>query len=243
MPSSVRPKPSKIGGVANEAAKQAAARAAAAAVQNGMIVGLGTGTTAVFFVEALAERVRRGHLTGVRGVSTSRASEGIASRHGLPLVTLTPLLRPDLSVDGADEVERESLALIKGGGGALVREKLVAVAARRFVVIADESKLVARLGAFPLPVAVFPFGWETTRARIEMALGVSPRLREKDGAPFVTDDGLYLLDLPIGRIDDPAETERRVKAIVGVAEVGLFVGVAHEVLLGQADGGVRHFAG
>ena len=220
-------------------AKCAAAVEAARLIQSGMIVGLGTGTTAVFFVEALAERVRRDGLTGVRGVPTSRASEALAARHGLPVVALTPATRPDLTVDGADEVEESSLALIKGGGGALVREKLVAVAARRFVVIADESKRVARLGAFALPVAVVPFGRETTRARIEDALGVLPVLREKADAPFVTDDGLYVLDLPLGCIDDPAATEARLKAIVGVAEVGLFVGVAHEVLLGQADGSVR----
>jgi len=239
----VRSKPSKIGGVANEAAKQAAARAAATLVQDGMIVGLGTGTTAVFFVEALAARVRQEGLTNVRGVPTSRASEELAARHDLPIVPLTPATRPDLTVDGADEVERESLALIKGNGGALVREKLVAVAARRFVVIADASKLVAHLGAFALPVAVLPFGWETTRARIENAVpGVTPRLREKDGAPFVTDDGLYVFDLPLGYVEDPAATEARLKSLVGVAEVGLFVGVAHEVLLGQADGSVRRLA-
>lgn len=228
--------------MANEEAKRAAARAAARLVQADMVVGLGTGTTAVFFVEALAERVRQEGLRGVRGVPTSRASEALASRHGLPVAPLTPATRPDLTVDGADEVAQESLALIKGGGGALVREKLVAVAARRFVVIADASKLVARLGAFPLPVAVVPFGWETTRARIGEALGVTPRLREKDGAPFVTDDGLYVFDLPLGRIDDPVATGARLRAVVGVAEIGLFVDVAHEVLLGQADGSVRRFA-
>lgn len=228
--------------MANETAKQAAAQAAARLVETGMNVGLGTGTTAVFFVEALAERVRQDGLTGVRGVPTSRASEELAARYGLPIVPLTAATRPDLTVDGADEVEQKSLALIKGGGGALVREKIVAVAARRFVVIADASKLVARLGAFALPVAVLPFGWETTRARIEDAVGVMAHLREKDGAPFVTDDGLYVLDLPLGRIDDPDATEADLKTVVGVAEVGLFVGVAHEVLLGQADGSVRHLA-
>lgn len=227
-----------MSGVANEAAKQAAARAAVGLVENNMTIGLGTGTTAVFFVEALAERVRRENLS-VRGVPTSRAAEALATQNGLPTLPLSPAARPDLNVDGADEVEQNSFALIKGGGGALVREKLVAVAARRFVVIADETKLVARLGAFPLPVAVLPFGWETTQARVEDALGVPARRRETNGAPFVSDDGLFILDLSLGAIADPGGVERRLKTIIGVAEVGLFVGVAHQVLLGQADGGVR----
>ena len=229
--------------MANEAAKRAAAHAAARLVEPNMTVGLGTGSTAALFIEALAERVRRENLS-VRGVPTSAAGAGLAGRVGLDLVPLGQNTRPDLTVDGADEVD-PNLALIKGGGGALVREKLVAVSSRRFVVIADESKTVATLGAFPLPVAVLPFGWQTTQTRIEDGFGVRVALRERDGAPFVTDDGLYLLDLHFGPvIADAGDLEARLKAVVGVAEVGLFVGVANAALFGSPDGSVRtHEAG
>ena len=220
------------------AAKRAAAAAAARLVEPNMTVGLGTGSTAALFIEALAERVRRENLS-VRGVPTSAAGSGLAARLGLDLVALGQNTRPDLTVDGADEVD-PSLSLIKGGGGALVREKLVAVSSRRFVVIVDENKAVTTLGAFPLPVAILPFGWETTRARIQDGFGVRVALRERDGAPFVTDDGLYLLDLHVGpAIADPGDLEARLKTVVGVAEVGLFVGVASVALFGSADGSVR----
>jgi ribose 5-phosphate isomerase A len=230
-----------------KAAKQAAARAAARLVVPNSIVGLGTGSTATFFVKALAERVQNEGLIVRAVVPTSEGSRALAERHGLTIVPLGPDTWPDLTVDGADEVQTGDLALIKGGGGALVREKLVAVASRRFVVIADADKAVERLGVFPLPVAVVPFGAEATRARIEEAVGVPAALRTRKNdpgaAPFVTDDGLYLLDLRVGgpAITDAADWEARLKRITGVVEVGLFVGVAHEALLGQADGSVRHF--
>jgi ribose 5-phosphate isomerase A len=227
-----------------QAAKQAAARTAARLVVPNSIVGLGTGSTATFFVEALAERVRNDGLVVRAVVPTSEGSRALAERHGLPIIALGPDTRPDLTVDGADEVQVADLALIKGGGGALVREKLVAVASRRFVVIADADKAVERLGVFPLPIAIVPFGAEATRARLEEVAGVPAVLRTRSGdprTPFVTDDGLYLLDVRFGAdaIGDAAQTENRLKTITGVVEVGLFVGVAHEVLLGQADGSVR----
>lgn len=229
------------GEMSQDAGKQAAARAAVRLVEDDMVVGLGTGTTASHFIRMLGERMRGSgddRLRRVRGVPTSRAAQALASELGIPLLPLSDTTRPDLTIDGADEVD-PALNLIKGGGGALVQEKIVAVSSRRMVVVADAAKSVSRLGAFPLPVAVVPFGWETTRERIESAFGVSAALRQKDGAPVVTDDGMYLLDLPFGHIEDVPETERRMKDIIGVVEVGLFVGIASRVLLGGADGTVQ----
>lgn len=216
--------------------KKAAALKALELVENGMILGLGTGSTSTHFIDALGEKVRENGWQ-IQGVATSDRSRKQALSLGIPLVELDEAARIDLAVDGADEADR-ALSLIKGGGGALVREKLVASAARRFVVVCDSSKLKTKLGAFPLPVAVVPFGWTTTAARLER-FGVEARLRRgtgPDGAPFVTDDGLYILDMSFGRIDDPAGLERDIKATTGVAEVGLFVGLASRIILGYEDG-------
>jgi ribose 5-phosphate isomerase A len=223
----------------NQAAKKAAAVAAAGLVQTGMVVGIGTGSTAKFFSEALAHRVQSEGLV-LRGVPTSRQSRAIAEEWGLSIVALTASTHPDLTVDGADEFD-PALNLIKGGGGALVQEKLVAVSSREMIVIADESKAVPTLGKFPLPVAVVPFGWETTRERLVERFGVEATLRQnRDGhGPFVTDDGLYVVDLRFGSIPDPADLESRIRGVTGVAEVGLFVGVASRVLVGTEDGTVR----
>lgn len=223
-----------------EAAKKAVGVAAAKLVENAMVVGVGTGSTAKYFTEALAARVSAEGLV-LRCVPTSRQSRALAEQFGLPIVPLTNATRPDLTIDGADEFD-PALNLIKGGGGALVQEKLVAVSSREMIVIADESKAVKRLGAFPLPVAVVPFGWETTRTRIADRFGVSATLRESqqgDHGIFVTDDGLYVLDLRFGQISDPAQMERELRTVTGVAEVGLFVAVAVRVLLGKEDGTVR----
>ena len=221
-----------------DAAKAAAATAAAALVQSGMVVGLGTGTTAHFFVQALALRLGNGELQNVRGVATSRASEMLALEGNIPLVPLTAQTRPDVTIDGADEVDAH-LNLIKGGGGALVREKLVASASRQMIVIADDSKDKAVLGAYPLPVAVFPFGWDVTQARIKAAFPhCAPALRGGPSAPFTTDDGLFILDCRLHQIPDPAKTLATFRAISGVADVGLFVALASRVLFGHDDGTV-----
>jgi ribose 5-phosphate isomerase A len=223
----------------SDIAKRAAALAAVDLIRDGMVVGLGTGSTAKFFVEALAARVQEERLH-LRCVPTSRTARAQGEQFGLTVVPLTIENRPDITVDGADEVD-PALNLIKGGGGALVQEKLVAVSSKEMVVIADASKEVAVLGRYPLPVAVVPFGWETTAARLTDAFAVPAALRQSpDGhGAFVTDDGLYVIDLQFGEIPDPAALEARLRAIVGVAEVGLFVGVAHRVLFGAADGTVR----
>lgn len=223
--------------MANEAGKRAAAQAAVGLIESGMTVGLGSGTTSRLFIEALGARVRAEHLQ-IRGVPTSRAAEAQARALGIPVVELTRNTVPDLAIDGADEVDPR-LNLIKGGGGALVQEKLVAVSARDFVVIADSSKAVAVLGKFPLPVAIIPFGWETTLGRLEQEFVVPAARRLRDDQPLVTDDGMYLIDLQFGRIPDPEELENRLERIVGVIDIGLFIAIPSRVLYGYADGRVE----
>lgn len=221
----------------SEPGKRASGRAAAQLIEDGMTVGLGTGSTASCFIEALAGRIEDEGLR-IRGVPTSNAAEQLARKHGIPVFPLGQGTRPDLTVDGADETDAR-LNLIKGGGAALVQEKLVAASSGAMIVIADESKLVATLGAFPLPVAIIPFGWETTLQRIRKAFPhVDAALRlSGDGSPLVTDDGLHIFDLPFGpAIRDPAALQAQLRAIVGVAEVGLFVGIASRVIIGRSDG-------
>jgi ribose 5-phosphate isomerase A len=218
-------------------AKAAAARRAVTYVQNGMILGLGTGSTAACAIEAIGERIRQEGLR-VQGVPTSARSEELARQWNIPIRSLSGSLEIDLTIDGADEVDT-ALNLIKGGGGALVREKIVAVASRERLIIVDESKQTPVLGAFPLPVAVIPFGWESTQRQLQ-ALCPDVRLRAaSDGSPYRTDDGLYLLDLPMGRIEDPAALEAALKRMVGVVEVGLFVGLTTRLIVGYTDGRIE----
>ena len=217
-------------------AKQLAGARAAEYVEDGMTVGLGTGSTAYWMVETLGARVRRG--LRVRGVPTSRRTEEQARALGIPLVTLGEAGELEIAIDGADEIG-PGLALIKGGGGALLREKLVAAAARRFVVVADRSKKVEVLGRFPLPVEVVQFGWELTARRVSGVVNVEPVLRRHtDAEPFVTDNGNFILDCRCGAIPDPALTERELKSLTGVVESGLFVRLAHSAVLAD-EGGVE----
>ena len=217
-------------------AKQSAAEAAVRYVETGMTLGIGTGSTAQFAIEAIGRRIREEGLR-IRGVPTSERSRELAQENGIPMVEAHELGEVDLTIDGADEVD-PNLDLIKGGGGALVREKIVAAMSRRMIVICDASKPCAVLGTFPLPVAVIPFGWEVTRRRVEALLGPARLRMRSAGAlePFVTDDGLFVLDVQAGAIPNAAETEEQVKRITGVAEVGLFVGLATRALVGR-DGG------
>lgn len=222
-------------------AKRAAAARALEFVEPGMRLGLGTGSTAAWFVRLLGERVRGGQLPRVVGVPTSLATGALAEREGVPLTTLDEAGWLDLTVDGTDEVD-PAFTLIKGGGGALLQEKIVACASDRMVVIADAGKRVSVLGAFPLPIEVVPFGWETTKAIVEAALadsdvdGRSAVLRLKDDAPFLTDGGHFILDLHLGRIGQPAALSARLTAIPGVIETGLFVGIADTVVIGHENG-------
>jgi ribose 5-phosphate isomerase A len=215
-------------------AKRRAGAKAVEFVEDGMTVGLGTGSTAHWMVERLGERVREG--LDVRCVPTSRRTEEQARSLGIPLVTFADVRRLDLAIDGADEIG-PGLALIKGGGGALLREKLVARAARRFVVIADASKRVEVLGRFPLPVEVVPFAWEVTARRVSEATGTGPRLRRDErGEVYLTDNGNYILDCRCGEIRDPEGTERALKLLTGVVECGLFVRVADLAVVATDDG-------
>jgi ribose 5-phosphate isomerase A len=214
-------------------AKQRAGFKAAEYVEDGMTVGLGTGSTAYWLVERLGERVRAG--LRVRGVPTSRRTEEQARRLGIPLVTFAEVQQLDLAVDGADEIG-PGLALIKGGGGALLREKLVASAARRFVVVADAGKVAAVLGRFPLPVEVVPFAWEVTARRVADVTRADPALRRTEGGEvYVTDNGNYILDCRCGEIPDPEKTERELKLLTGVVECGLFVGMADAAVVATDD--------
>ncbi len=209
-----------------------AARRAAELVESGMRLGLGTGSTARHFVDIVGQKVAAG--LKIRCVATSKATEVQAIGLGIPMTTLDEMPELDLTVDGADEVDHQ-LRLIKGGGGALLREKIVAAASHRMAVIADSSKLVSRLGAFPLPVEVIPFGLVATRGHIEKAfadlgLGVAIKLRG-GAAPFVTDGGHHILDCALGGISDPEALAAALAVIPGVVEHGLFIGYARTVFV------------
>ncbi len=217
----------------NEAAKRAAAMRAAAEAEDGMTVGLGSGTTASFAVEALAQRVAEG--LRILCVPTSERTAALARRLGLALVALER--RPvDIDIDGADLVERGSLVLVKGGGGSLLREKIVALASRRMIVVVDETKLVDGFGpGTVVPVEIEPFGAAATLERLAAA-GAVPRLRRDGTRPFVTDGGHMIADCMFDGIADPRALEARLNAIVGVIECGLFVGLAHEIFVGRENG-------
>ena len=218
--------------------KVAAGNAAADMVTHGMRLGLGTGSTAECMLRALATRVRAG--LRVVAVPTSERTARLAAELGIALTTLDETPELDLCIDGADEID-PAFGLIKGGGGALLREKIVASAAARFVVIADDRKCVDSLGAFPLPVEVSPFALRPVGRRLA-ELGARTTVRTAaDGGAFVTDEGNRLIDCAFGRIVDAPALARRLDAMVGVVEHGLFVGMADEVLVGHADGSVDLF--
>jgi ribose 5-phosphate isomerase A len=212
--------------------KRAAAEKALELVQDGMLIGLGSGTTARYFTEGVGHLVAEG--MKVRGVPSSRATAELAAGLGIPIVTEL-VGQIDLAVDGADEVD-PALNLIKGRGGALFREKLVAAASKRFVVIVDESKLVKQLGVGVLPVEVLPFLWRSTAERLA-ALGVSLVLRGGEETPYVTDNGNLVLDVTVeGGIKDPGTFGDELKRVLGVVEHGLFVGMADTVIVGGPEG-------
>lgn len=217
-----------------EAEKRAAAEAAARRVTDGMVVGLGTGSTADFAIRKLGEFVAAG--LRISGVPTSRRSEDLARRLGIPLVTLQDVERIDVTIDGADEIDPESLAVIKGQGGALAREKLVAVASGVVIIVADASKIVERLGTrHPVPVEVLPYGWRVPATRISK-LGGKPVLRtDASGSPFVTDNGNYILDVIFGPIAQPDRLARALKELTGVVDHGLFIDIADCALVATGD--------
>ncbi len=224
-------------------AKRAAALRAAEFVEDGMRVGLGTGSTAAWLVKRLGEMVRGEGLT-IRGVPTSEQTADLARAEGIDVITLDEAQRLDLTIDGTDEFDAE-LTLIKGGGGALLREKIVATASDRMIVIADTGKQVDTLGAFPLPVEVIPFGWQQHPALIEETLismdvaGREVALRGGAEAPFVTDEGNHILDLHLGRIGNPRQLAMVLNQIPGVVENGLFIDLCDVVVLGAEDGRIE----
>lgn len=224
-------------------AKFAAARRAIEFVEDGMRVGLGTGSTAAWLVRLLGEAVREDGLR-ITAVPTSRRTHDLARQVGIPLATLDELRWLDITIDGADEFDAR-LNLIKGGGGALLQEKIVATASDRMVVIADISKQVERLGAFALPVEVVPFGWQTTKALIEEALvgldvmGRTAALRMDHERPFVTDEGHYILDLHLRRIGNARQLAMVLNQVPGVVENGLFIDICDVAVVGHGDGMVE----
>ena len=222
----------------SDSLKRRAAEAALDFVEDGMRLGLGSGSTAAHFVRLLGERVHAG--LKVVGVPTSGRTEEIAREAGVPLTTLDETPELDLDIDGADEIG-PSLALIKGGGGALLREKIVANASKRMIVVADSAKRVSELGAFPLPIEVVAFGMKATIRAIEKAageLGLAPAiaLRSTGGAAFVTDNGNRVLDASFGRIPDPEALAERLAGIPGIVEHGLFLGLADLALVASPEG-------
>jgi ribose 5-phosphate isomerase A len=219
-----------------DAYKQQAADHALQYVQSGMVLGLGSGSTASRLLAPLAERLRDGRLRDIVGVPTSERTAAIARELGIPLATLAEQPRLDLAIDGADEVD-PSLNLIKGLGGALLREKIVAASAERFMIIADESKLVGQLGArAPLPVEIVAFGLPLAARRLA-ELGCTPELRRSaDGSPFRTDEGHVILDCAFAGIADAVALNAALNAIPGVVEHGLFIGMASVALIAGASG-------
>ncbi|MGP4073391.1 ribose-5-phosphate isomerase RpiA [Piscibacillus sp. B03] len=212
--------------------KQAVGEQAAECIQDGMLVGLGSGSTMFYVLKALGERVKQG--IQIRGVPSSIKTENWAKEFGVPLTDFSEVERLDIAVDGADEIDPE-FNLIKGGGGSLLREKIVDAAADRFIVVADDRKLVDRLGAFPLPVEVVKFGWQLTKNKIE-SLGCSAVLREKDGDVFVSNNDNYILDCQFDVISNPKELHDEIKSLLGVVETGLFFDIVDEVLVARNKG-------
>lgn len=217
-------------------AKKAAAEKAAEGVKPGMIVGLGTGTTAHYAIQAIGERVRQG--LNLKAVASSLASEEEARAYRIEIVPFDNLTSLHLYIDGADEVDTEK-NLIKGGGGALLREKVLAYNSKRFIVIVDESKLVIQLGKFHLPVEIVRFAQPLTATNIGK-LGGRPQLRLKEGKPYLTDNGNYIVDCDFGRIENPVALNEQLHAIPGVVEVGLFANtMVSQVIVGADDGTTR----
>lgn len=214
-------------------AKVMAARKSLEFVEPGMVLGLGSGSTATHFIRLLGEQVKAG--LKVRGIASSQASEELAVSLGIPVIDFRTVTEIDVAIDGADEVGPE-LALIKGGGGALLREKIVASAAKQFVIVADGSKVVRRLGRFPLPVEVIQLAEPLVASKLA-ALGLRPsRRKAKDGSDYITDEGNFILDCACGEMEDPAKIAAEIRAIVGVVEHGLFLHMATRALIADSSG-------
>lgn len=213
-------------------AKKVAAEKAVDWIKEGMSVGLGTGSTAYFMLQKLGERVKEG--LHIRAAATSKKTEEIATELGIELIPPSSELLLDVTIDGADEINPQ-LSLIKGGGGALFREKMIASVSRKLIIIADDSKYVEYLGSFPLPVEIVPFGWEITKKRIDH-LGGRSSLRKTNGQIFLTDNQNYILDCSFEKIEQPSDLHHSLKSIPGVVETGLFIEMASMAILGKENG-------
>ena len=218
--------------------KQQAGEYAADFVQSGMIVGLGSGSTAIFATRRIAQRIHSGELSDIVAIPTSLATEAAAIQLGIPLTTLAEHPRIDITIDGADEVD-PAFNLIKGGGGAHLREKIVAQATTRLIIVVDDSKLVDQLGtAWAVPVEVIPFGWQSQAAYLE-SLGATPTLRMHGDLPYQTDQGNIILDSKFGKIADPSALDLTLNARAGIVEHGLFINMTRDVVVAGATG-IRH---
>nr|WP_276537557.1 ribose 5-phosphate isomerase A [Oceanobacillus jeddahense] len=210
--------------------KQHAAEKAAEKVKDGMVLGIGSGSTVNYMLKKLAKRMEEEGLQ-IKGIPSSKKTEKLANELGIPLTTFAENSKIDLAIDGADEID-EHLQLSKGGGGSLVREKMVDSIADYFIVIAGEDKLVKSLGEFPLPVEVVPFGWELTEKRLAN-LGCQTALRYQEDERFISDNGNYIIDCQFEIIDDPEKLHSEIKSLLGVVETGLFVNIADEVIISE----------
>lgn len=217
-------------------AKKIAADKAVSYIKDGMVVGLGTGSTAYWAIRKIAEKIKEG--LNIKTVASSVESENLAKELGIPVLAFSEIEIIDITIDGADEVDK-NLNLIKGGGGALLREKIIAYNTRQFLVIADESKKVEVLGRFPLPVEIAPFAFELTLLQIKK-LGCEGTIRKKEGKTFITDNGNYIVDCRFHKILDPSKLNLQLDAIPGVLETGLFINsMVHSVIIGYEDGKIE----
>ncbi|UJL45571.1 ribose-5-phosphate isomerase RpiA [Virgibacillus sp. NKC19-16] len=214
--------------------KKVAGEEAVSLIKNGMTIGLGSGSTVNWMLKSLSKRVKEG--LDIKGIPSSQKTERLAIELGVPLTDFSNADKIDIAVDGADEVD-SGLNLLKGGGGSLVREKIIDAMAKELVVIVDQSKVVSHLGEFSLPVEVIPFGWGVTSWNIA-DLGGVPSLRKKDGSVFVSDNGNYILDCKFGKIDQPKNLHEQLKLMVGVVETGLFVEMTDKVIVAR-NGGIE----
>jgi len=213
--------------------KQLVAKQAAQLVQNNMTVGIGSGTTIYWLIMELGKRMKKGLL--FQAIPTSKKTAALAAQQNIPLAELNDVNGIDLTIDGADEID-PNLQMIKGGGGALLQEKMVAAASRELLILADHTKLVQRLGQFPLPIEVIPFGWKQVQREIRETYQVEPTLRMQDDQPFVSDHGHYILDCPFKQIENPDILTYELNGIPGVVENGLFINMADLALIGFPDG-------
>lgn len=215
--------------------KRISAEQAVEHIKDGMKIGLGTGSTAYWAIQKIGERVKEG--LSIQAVATSKASERHAAELGIPLIPFNQIDHLDLTIDGADELDSH-LQLIKGGGGALLREKIVAFHSDKLIIVADESKFVDKLGHFPLPVEVIPFAVEWTLNSLQR-LGCRPQLRTDGEKLYITDNGNYIADCHFGSIDSPTELQNNISGIPGVVDHGLFIGLADIAVIGHSDGSVE----